>query len=334
MKLKTYNSKNSKMPILTDIEKGILHRPGKYHKENLLSSISEVYEIFTSLKKDRLSPKIEQLLFENAKDDHSRSQFYKQKKEIIIAVIYYNLLYVPFLCVGAIRVSVFGNKIDISIFISRTTGTQVKKLYPLLKQPHDGMLVYRGLHTFLGQTFQFVNLGLQIECKHFLDYRSQTDSDHLYFSNLISKADKYKFVVLHGSVLKGLIEYQPRLKINKIEISFVASAELLANFIPDFMMLDGPNIDLLHQHYQEYCQNWENFHHSVQTMYSLQEFVHLIAIGFHQQGIWHDFLCRDLYDPRLLILIMSFTRKSIASARVNWSTQKLYSYSPQIDESW
>ncbi len=35
-------------------------------------------------------------------------------------------------------------------------------------------------------------------------------------------------------------------------------------------------------------------------------FIQIIAEGLTSSGIWHDFLCEELYDPRLLILIRMF----------------------------
>lgn len=46
-------------------------------------------------------------------------------------------------------------------------------------------------------------------------------------------------------------------------------------------------------------------------------FVLAIAQGlFDSSGIFHDFLCKDLYDPRLLILIDQFDEKKL----LNWSS--------------
>lgn len=35
-------------------------------------------------------------------------------------------------------------------------------------------------------------------------------------------------------------------------------------------------------------------------------FIQIIAEGLSSSGIWHNFLCEELYDPRLLILIRMF----------------------------
>ena len=312
---------------LTDIEQGILHTPRIYYKENLLKNISQIYEIFATLKKDRLSPNIEELIFEDVKDNHSKAQFYKRRKEVIVAIVYFNLPFVQPLYIGAVDSALFGNKIDISIFISQSTDAEIRKLCSIVQKPHNGMLVYRGLHSFYARTLHFDNLGLQISCERFLDHRSVLDFDKQYFLNLALKVKKYRFVLLHGSTLKKLIQYQKPLKIQKIEVATVESAEFLANFIPDFMMFDGPNIHLLHQHYQEYCQNRLGADMSVQKMYSIQDFVHLISTGFRQRGIWCDFLRQDLYDPRLLMLIMRFTMVPSVGDRLTFLPSNIYSIS-------
>ncbi len=308
--------------ILSDLEQGVIIQP-YWYRESLLKNVSEIFEIFSSLSKDRFSPRIEKNLFSDQNIDLQRWNFFKQPKQVNIGIVTKDVLdHVPQKFFAALRVAVFINKIDITIFINQyISDNHLRKLIAISKRPQHGRLVYNDLHTFCVGDEKFLLPDLQIECKHFFDFRDM-DTFSLPI-NSIGEVDLYTFVRINDTKLLSLVK--SRHKIKRLCVVFPRSLDKLKQLIPELVLSDEPNVHLLRDHCEEYFQSKQSPNRKrkssrgkclqvqkcskkdLDDMYSTYKLVHLVAASFlPDNNLWYNFAHEHSPGCQSLQLMMTF----------------------------
>lgn len=314
--------------ILSDLEKGVIIQP-YWYRESLLKNISEIFEIFSSLSKDRFSPRIEKNLFSSPEGtvskqniDIQRWNFFKEPKQVNIGIVTKDVLdHVPQKFFAALRVAMFINKIDITIFINQyISNNHLRKLIAISKRPQHGRLVYNGLHTFCVGDEKFLLPDLQIECKHFFDFRD-IDTFSLPI-NSIGEVDLYTFVRINDTKLLSLVKSQHKIK--RLCVVFPRSLDKLSQLIPELVLSDEPNVHLLRDHCEGYfqpnqCPNRKRkssgkclqvqkcSKQDLDDMYSTYKLVHLVASSFlPDNNLWYNFVHEHSLGCQSLQLMMTF----------------------------
>lgn len=315
--------------VLSDLERGVIIQP-YWYRETLLKNVSEIFGIFSALSKDRFSPQIEKNLFSSPEGtvskqnvDFQRWNFFKETKQVNIGMVTKGVLdHVPQKFFGALRVAVFINTVDITIFINQyISDNHLRKLITISKRPQHGRLVYSGLHTFCVGDEKFLLPDLQIECKHFFDFRD-IDTFSLPI-NSIAEVDLYTFVRLNDTKLLDFVK--SRHKIKRFCVAFPRSLDKLSQLIPELIFSDEPNVHFLRDHCEEYFRAKQSSNRKrkchegkclqvqkcskqdLDDMYSTYKLVHLVASGFLPDNeLWYNFVHEHSLGCQSLQLMMSF----------------------------